>query len=294
MHSKIDRYIRYLATERGLSPAYQQSVRLSLESLARSMQQQQIALEDIGTHELADFLAQRKKEGLQASSLRILTVHLKNFFTWMFRTGALCMDPAEPLISPKVPRRLPKTLSETSTQRLLNSLEPANALDRRDRAILELFYSTGLRLAELRDLKLEMIDFEEGFIRVCGKGGKTRLVRFGSAAREALHDYLKHARTELVAKRTGSVVFLSIRGQALSSDRIRQVVRSRAKRAGLRKKISPHQLRHSFATHMLDGGADLRVIQELLGHSDLSTTQIYTHVERKRLQQIHRKFHPRG
>jgi integrase/recombinase XerD len=161
-------------------------------------------------------------------------------------------------------------------------------------AILELFYSSGLRLAELCGLRLETIDFEEGFLRITGKGNKTRVVRMGTKAREAIKAYLDNERPSLVRKRTSTHLFLSVRGGALSPDRVRQIVKERAKSAGIDQNVYPHLLRHSFATHLLEGGADLRVIQELLGHADISTTQIYTHVDRQRLKSIHKKFHPRG
>jgi integrase/recombinase XerD len=178
--------------------------------------------------------------------------------------------------------------------KLLDSIDRAIRLGRRDRAILELFYSSGLRLSELCKLRLEMIDFDEGFVRITGKGNKTRVVRVGTKAREAVTDYLTNERPDLVSKKTSSHVFLSVRGTLISPDRVRQIVKERAKLAGIDQNVYPHLLRHSFATHLLEGGADLRVIQELLGHADISTTQIYTHVDRQRLKSIHKRFHPRG
>ena len=160
--------------------------------------------------------------------------------------------------------------------------------------MLELFYASGLRLSELCGLRLEMVDLEDGFVRISGKGNKTRVVRVGGKARAAITDYLAHERPQLVTKRTSSHLFLSIRGGPLSPDRVRQIVKRRARLAGIEQNVYPHLLRHSFATHLLEGGADLRVIQELLGHADISTTQVYTHVDRQRLKSVHRQFHPRG
>jgi len=151
-----------------------------------------------------------------------------------------------------------------------------------------------LKQSELCKLRLEVVDFEEGFLRITGKGNKTRVVRVGGKALEAMTDYLTNERPGLVGKKTSSHVFLSVRGGALSPDRVRQIVKERAKMAGIDQNVYPHLLRHSFATHLLEGGADLRVIQELLGHADISTTQIYTHVDRQRLRAVHKKFHPRG
>jgi integrase/recombinase XerD len=294
MEAASDALIRFLATERGLSDAYQLSVRQTLDALAAWLRKRGGVLRDVGTDELAEFLGQRKREGLNAASLRITTVHLKVFFRWLAATGRLEMDPAEPLIAPRPDQSLPETLHALEVKKLLESIDPSQALGRRDLAILELFYASGLRLSELCKARLEMMDFDEGFLRVTGKGGKTRIVRVGTKALAALADYLKNQRPTLVSKRSSSHVFLSVRGTALSPDRVRQIVKERAALAGIDQNVYPHLLRHSFATHLLEGGADLRVIQELLGHADLSTTQVYTHVDRQRLKAIHKRFHPRG
>ena len=294
MERQIDRFIRFLATERGLSEAYQLSVRQTLDGLAHWLTRQQIVLKDIGTAELAAFLSQRKSEGLNAASLRITTVHLKVFFRWLASNGTLNMDPAEPLLAPRADQTLPETLHAQEVLKLLDSIDLSVPLGRRDQAILELFYSSGLRLSELCGLRLEMIDFEGGFLRITGKGNKTRVVRVGKKALEAAQNYLTNERPTMVNKRTSSHLFLSVRGSALSPDRVRQIVKKRAQLAGIEQNIYPHLLRHSFATHLLEGGADLRVIQELLGHADISTTQVYTHVDRQRLKSVHKQFHPRG
>jgi integrase/recombinase XerD len=177
---------------------------------------------------------------------------------------------------------------------LLGSIHTDEKLGRRDKAIIELFYSAGLRLAELCAARLEWMDTEEGFLRVIGKGRKTRLVRVGTKALEAIADYLMNERPKLVGRKTSSHIFIGVRGVPLTPERVRQIVRRRAEMAGVPVSVHPHMLRHSFATHLLEGGADLRVIQELLGHADIATTQIYTHVSSKGLKDAHRKFHPRG
>lgn len=294
MESEANAFIRFLAVERGLSDAYQSSVRQTLDALAQWMKQRGTTLRDIGTDELSAFLTERKKGGLNAASLRITTVHLKVFFRWLAARESLPMDPAEPLIAPRGEQTLPETLHAVEVGRLLDSIQPDQPLGRRDKAILELFYSSGLRLTELCKVRLEMVDSEEGFVRITGKGNKTRIVRIGTKALAALEDYLRNERASLVSKKTSSHVFLSVRGGALSPDRVRQIVKERAAAAGIEQNVYPHLLRHSFATHLLEGGADLRVIQELLGHADISTTQIYTHVDGARLKLIHKKFHPRG
>ncbi len=294
MEASTDQFIRYLATERGLSAAYQSSVRQTLEALAGWLKSRNTSLRDLGTEELAEFLSARKMAGLNAASLRITTVHLKIFFRWLVMKGMLEMDPAEPLLAPRPDLTLPETLHATELVKLLESIDPGQPLGRRDRAILELFYASGLRLTELCRARLETLDTEDGFVRITGKGGKTRIVRVGNKALEAIADYLKNERPSLVRKNTSSHIFISVRGGALSPDRVRQIVKERAKFAGIDQNVYPHLLRHSFATHLLEGGADLRVIQELLGHADIATTQIYTHVDRQRLKAVHRKFHPRG
>lgn len=294
MERETESFLRYLAIERGLSDAYQVSVRQTLDALNRWAIQHSLALADVGTDELAGFISTRRQAGLDASSLRISVVHLKVFFRWLAGRGMLPMDPAEPLLSPRPEARLPGTLNHQLIEVILLSIRTDEFLGRRDLAILEFFYAAGLRLSELCDLRLEHVDFDEGFMRVTGKGNKTRIARFGESARRAVLGYLENERSKLVKQRTSSHVFLSVRGGRLSPDRVRQIVKQRAAMAGIDQRIYPHLLRHSFATHLLEGGADLRVIQELLGHADISTTQVYTHVDRSRLKAVHRQFHPRG
>lgn len=294
MQRRIDDFIRFLAVERGLSEAYQNSVHQTLQSLADWMEKSKLAITEIGTDELSDFLNQRKAQGLGTSSRRLSTVHLKIFFRWLAAKGDIGMDPAEPLQAAKPERKLPSTLSVREIRNWLESIPTEHPLGRRDKAILELFYSSGLRLAELCAARLEWLDNEEGFLRVTGKGKKTRLVRVGSDALKALANYLSNERPNLLKPHSSSQIFLSVRGRPLTPERIRQIVKRRAKLAGIDSQVYPHLLRHSFATHLLEGGADLRVIQELLGHADIATTQIYTHVSTKGLKDTHRKFHPRG
>lgn len=294
MQREIDSFIRFIAVERGLSDAYQLSVRSTLEALRRWAAVRGLGLADLGTDELAGFLSGRRGGGAKASSLRIAVVHLKVFFRWLAARRMIAMDPAEPLLAPRPEGILPETLNAEAIERFLQSIDPAQPLGRRDLAMVELFYAAGLRLSELCDARLEHLDLGEGFMRVTGKGNKTRVARFGGAAGRALNDYLENERPRLVAKRTSSHIFISIRGGRLSPDRVRQIVKRRAAFAGIEQRMHPHLLRHSFATHLLEGGADLRVIQELLGHADVSTTQIYTHVDRTRLKSVHKRFHPRG
>lgn len=290
----IDSFILFLATERGLSASYQLSVRQTLEKLALWMEQKKLTPNDVGTEELADFLATRKKASLSASSLRITVVHLKVFWRFISGRNYVLADVAEPLIAPKPDAMLPDSVHQTSIENLLESIDTMKFLGKRDRAILELFYASGLRLSEVCGARLENLDLDDGFIRVTGKGNKTRIVPVGVQARECIERYVKLERPTLVKAKSSSQIFLSVRGGALSPERVRSIVKHRALAAGIDSKIYPHLLRHSFATHLLENGADLRVIQEMLGHADISTTQIYTHVDQKRLKETHKKYHPRG
>ncbi len=291
MLDTIDQFIMHLATERGLSVNYQILVRRVLETfagwVARVREKSDVG--QIVTSDLTDFLMDRKREGLAPATLRQDLVALKIFFRWLvvrrFREG----DPAEPILPPRMEQHLPETMNETEVRQLIESVTGTEPLDLRDRAILELFYASGLRLTELVESKLENLSLEEGWIR------KTRLAPVGTAALAAIRRYLDQGRVKLVKPKSGSWIFLSNQGARLTRNRIFQIVRERAALAGLDpKRVHPHLLRHSFATHLLSHGADLRVIQEMLGHADIATTQIYTHVNDRQLKAVHRKFHPRG
>ncbi len=290
----IDSFVLYIATERGLSSSYQMSVRQTLENLSVWLEDKGLTAEDVGTEELAAYIGTRKKDGLVASSLRILIVHLKVFWRFISGKDYVTVDAAEPLLAPKPDAKLPDSVHESSVINLLESIDHMKFLGKRDRAILELFYASGLRLSEVCGARLENLDTDEGFIRVTGKGNKTRIVPVGKQALSAVEHYVKLERPQLVKPKTSSQIFLSVRGGQLSSERVRAIVKERSKAAGIESTMYPHLFRHSFATHLLQNGADLRVIQEMLGHADISTTQIYTHVDQKQLKKVHQSFHPRG
>ncbi len=291
----IERFLLYIATERGLSAAYQLSVRQSLDAVVLWLESRNVSdWNEVGTEDLSHFLSVQRDGGMSASSLRISMVHLKIFFRRLAALLVIDADPAEPLLPPRGEQHLPETLNEPEVASILQAVDTDKLLGRRDLAILELFYASGLRLSELCNARLENMDLDEGFIRVTGKGNKTRIVPVGGKAREALRNYLKNERPELVKSKTSSWVFLSVRGGSLSPERVRELVKQRARNAGIEKNVYPHLLRHSFATHLLQNGADLRVIQDMLGHADIATTQIYTHVDQKGLKSMHQKFHPRG
>ncbi len=287
-------FIRFLAVERGLSPSYQSSVRQSLRHFQKWLEDKKFTLREFGTEELTSFLHQIKYDRkLSAASLRLLTIHLKIFFLWAQNSGATEINPAESLTTGKLSPRLPDTLSANSMRDWLDKVPTRTGIEKRDRAILEFFYSSGLRLSELCQAELSRLDLDEGFIRITGKGKKTRIARIGETARLYTQNYLEIRHT-FINNKTSSKVFLSVRGSQLSPERVRQIVKGRALDAGITENVYPHLMRHSFATHLLDGGADLRVIQELLGHADISTTQNYTHVSAKGLKDAIKRFHPRG
>ena len=293
--SQIDRFILFLATERGLSTNYQISTRASLERFADWASKRETAsLEQITPSLLSEFLIAEKKRGLSATSIKLEAVALRIFFRFLTARGCIPSDPAEKLPIPRLPKTLPQPLSPPEMVKLVAAPAGETPLEIRDRALLELLYACGLRIAEACTVRLEHLDEEGGVLRVTGKGNKTRLIPVGRAALEALKRYLSVARPKLVSAKSGAHIFLSVRGHPLTPARIWQLVRYYAKRAGIEESIHPHQLRHSFATHLLAGGADLRIIQEMLGHASIATTQIYTQVDQGQLKSVHRKFHPRG
>jgi integrase/recombinase XerD len=294
--NEIDEFILFLATERGLSENYQVSTRTSLEEFAiwYGHHAEAPAISKVTTDRLTDYLAERKRGGLAAASLKLIVVALKIFFRFLKARQRITHDPADVLVLPRLERYLPDTLNEAEIEKLLQVDLQGRPFPKRDRAMLELLYSSGLRISELTGSRLEQINLEDRFIRVTGKGNKTRLVPIGRKACQAINDYMETERRALVTPRTGSELFLSRHGKKLTRQRIWQIVKEIAERGGFEVQIYPHLLRHSFATHLLSNGADLRIIQELLGHADISTTQIYTHVDQNRLKTIHKKFHPRA
>jgi integrase/recombinase XerD len=243
---------------------------------------------------ISEYLGDRKRDGLSASSIKLIVVALKIFFRFLTARSEVTADPTEGLALPRIERYLPETLNEMQVERLIESIDTKIPLGLRDRAIIELLYASGLRISELANARLENFNVEERILRVTGKGNKTRLVPVGRKACEALAAYLSMERSKLVKPRSGSDIFLSSRGTKLTTARIWQIVKRISRDSGLEKNIYPHLLRHSFATHLLGNGADLRIIQEMLGHADISTTQIYTHVDQQRLKAVHRQFHPRA
>lgn len=244
--------------------------------------------------DIARFLAYRYKQGIGSRSMARLLSALRRFYAYQLRENRIETDPTALIDMPYIGRKLPAPLSESDVELLLKAPETTNPLGYRDRTMLEMLYATGLRVSELVGLRLEQISLRQGVVKITGKGNKERLVPFGEEAAEWVEGYLQHTRASILGERQSVYLFVTNRGDGMTRQAFWHIIKRRAKEAGIVKEISPHTLRHAFATHLLNRGADLRVVQLLLGHSDLSTTQIYTHIARERLKDLHAKFHPRG
>ena len=275
--------------EDGLSKNTLASYRRDLEQLALFLKR--IPLEKAREEDLFSFLASRK--GKTTSAARMLS-SLKRFYGWCLRERKIKADPTLKLDPPKRAPRFPKSLSEHDVEALLASPNTATSMGMRDRAMLETLYATGLRVSELVGLKLHAVNLQAGVARVLGKGSKERLVPLGEEAVHWIERYLHGARPELKGRREPDALFITARGAGMTRQAFWHLIRRHGARAIPGKRLSPHVLRHAFATHLINHGADLRVVQMLLGHADISTTQIYTHVARERLKQLHAKHHPRG
>jgi len=291
----IDRFCDHLWLEDGLADATLAAYRRDLAGFAAWLDTaRQRPLDRAASGDVEAWLAWRFAQRAQPRSAARYTSTLKRFYRFLLRENLVASDPTRDLDRPKLPRALPKTLSEHDVERLLVSMDDDTPAALRDRAMLETLYATGLRVTELVTLKLFALDIEAGVLRVTGKGNKDRLVPLGEEAVRWLRRYLAEARPALLGARRSDAVFVTPRGDGMTRQGFWHLLKRRARQAGIDKPLSPHTLRHAFATHLLNHGADLRVVQMLLGHSDISTTQIYTHVARERLKQLHARHHPRG
>ena len=291
----VDDFLERLWAEQGLAKLTLQSYRRDLEALASWLQRRGSELLRALPQDLHDYLAERSANQYAPRSNARLLSSLRAFYAQHLRRGSIQVDPVATLASPKLGRPLPKALSESQIEALLNAPDLTTTLGVRDRAMIELMYATGLRVSELVALPALSVNLRQGVLRVSGKGGKERLLPMGEEAQHWLERYLAESRAQLAQGKSRSALFLGRRGEALSRQQFWNLVKALAVRAGIDPgKVSPHGLRHSFATHLLNHGADLRVLQMLLGHSSLSTTQIYTLVAREGLKRLHAQHHPRG
>ncbi|QIZ77452.1 site-specific tyrosine recombinase XerD [Ferrimonas lipolytica] len=289
----IEQFCDDLWAQRGLSDNTLSAYRADLNHLLRSVGINSNLL-DIGSDGLQCYMAKRLEQGLAKSSTARCLTTLKRFYGYATVKKLITIDPTVNLGRPKLEKKLPDTLTEQDIDALLDAPQLDDPIQLRDSAMLELLYATGLRVSELTGLQLEQLGLHQGVVRVIGKGGKERLVPMGEEAQSRIELYLREARGLLLGLGRSDVVFPSQRGTQMTRQTFWYRIKHYAQVAGISKPLSPHTLRHAFATHLLNHGADLRVVQLLLGHSDLSTTQIYTHVAQARLQELHHLHHPRG
>ncbi|MBD8705800.1 site-specific tyrosine recombinase XerD [Pseudomonas sp. CFBP 13711] len=293
-HPMIDRFLDALWLEKGLSDNTRDAYRSDLALFNGWLQEKGVDLMSVSREAILDHLGWRVDNGYKPRSTARLLSGVRGFYRYLLREKLIAVDPTLQVDMPQLGKPLPKSLSEADVEALLAAPDLSDAIGQRDRAMLEVLYACGLRVTELISLTLEQVNLRQGVLRIMGKGSKERLVPMGEEAIIWVERYMRDARHELLNGRPSDVLFPSQRGEQMTRQTFWHRIKHQAKVAGIGKSLSPHTLRHAFATHLLNHGADLRVVQMLLGHSDLSTTQIYTHVARARLQEMHTKHHPRG
>ena len=292
--SLLESFLDAVWAERGLSENTLNSYRYDLSQLALHLENKNRTLFDAGREDILHFLATQVQAGRSPRSLSRYLSSFRQFYQWLLREGRIQKDPSALIESPKLGRGLPKALSEQQVVGLLEAPDVDTPLGLRNRTMLELMYATGLRVSELVNLEVVNLGISQGVVRVMGKGGKERLVPLGEEALSWMQRYLRESRPALMKGGDCPLVFVTARKAGMTRQAFWHAIRKCAVIAGIAQAVSPHMLRHSFATHLLNHGADLRVVQLLLGHSDLSTTQIYTHVAQQRMQELHAQHHPRG
>ncbi len=295
MKSLIDMFLDYVILERGLSDRTREAYAADLVSFDTFLARRGISsANDVSRDDIVDYLMEERDRGLSVNSISRRLVAIKVYFTFLHREGLLGKNITDVMESPRLWKVLPSMLTQREVERLLAVPQEDTKFGVRDRAILELLYATGMRVSELCDLKLDDVHFDEEYIRCRGKGSKVRVVPFGEQARESLNVYLTESRPLLETRGISLYVFLTYRGKPFSRKGLWRLVKDYARKASIDKTVSPHTLRHSFASHLLANGAPLRVIQEMLGHADIATTQVYTHIDQQRLKSVHHQFHPRA
>ncbi len=293
--AEIESFLDAIWMERGLSSNTLSAYRHDLEGLARWLRtNRSCSLLTAEREALLAYLAARMNEGAKPRSSSRLLSCIHGFYRHLVLSGRLQSDPSARIDAPRIGRQVPRSLSEQEVERLLKAPDVGTPLGLRDRSMLELMYACGLRVSELVQLQLGQVNLRQGVVRIAGKGGKERLIPLGEEAMSWLERYLGKGRMELLQERRSETLYVTQRGGGMTRQAFWYLIKRYASRAGITTELSPHTLRHAFATHLLNHGADLRVVQMLLGHSDLSTTQIYTHVARARLQELHARHHPRG
>jgi len=290
----ISRFLDAVWMERGLSPNTLSAYRADLIALSRWLAQRNLVLVRTGRADLLAFIAARAAGGSRPRSTARQLSSFRRFFRYLMREGAVREDPTAQIAMPRIGRSLPKSLTEAEVEALLMAPTVSDPLGNRDRTMLEVLYATGLRVSELVSLRVDQVNLTQGVLRVLGKGNRERLIPLGEEAVRWLNAFLAGPRTEILLDRSTDYLFPTRRGDRMTRQAFWHIIKRYARKASVNHDLSPHTLRHAFATHLLNHGADLRVVQMLLGHSDLSTTQIYTHVARERMKELHSAHHPRG
>ncbi|MCZ6686631.1 MAG: site-specific tyrosine recombinase XerD [Gammaproteobacteria bacterium] len=290
----IDRFLDAIWMERGLSVNTLAAYRADILCLSRWLEEQDVKLSAARHSDLLAFLAWRAESGARPRSTARQLSSFRRFFRYLVREGEVDDDPTARIAMPKIGRALPQSMTEEEVEALLEAPDVTDPLGHRDRAMLEVLYATGLRVSELINLRIGQANLNQGVIRIVGKGDKERLIPLGEESQRWLQDFIDGPRMEILLERQTDSIFPTRRGSCMTRQAFWHIIRRYAKKSGFGRKLSPHTLRHAFATHLLNHGADLRVVQMLLGHSDLSTTQIYTHVARERIKELHGRHHPRG
>jgi integrase/recombinase XerD len=294
MNELIEQFLSYISVEKGMANNTLSSYKRDLFKFADFLKSKKIySIEQVSRQMINSFMMAERERGLGSNSVSRELACIKSFFKFLLKENMVKEDAANIIESPKLWKKLPFTLSVEEIEVLLNAPNVRDPIEARDKACLELMYATGMRVSELVNLKIDDINIDVGFAKCFGKGSKERIVPFGRKAKESLERYLEKSRPQFLKKNISNSLFLTRLSKPMSRQMFWKIIKKYVKIARIKKKVTPHSLRHSFATHILERGADLRIVQEMLGHSDISTTQIYTHVSKDRLKSIHQKFHPR-
>lgn len=290
----IDRFIDAIWMERGLSENTLGAYRADLLALAQRLEDRGVELTRATRADLLEYIAWRVQGGAKPRSTARQLSSFRRLYRYLLREGVISEDPTSEIVMPKIGRALPQSLTEEEVEALLAAPDVTEPLGHRDRAMLEVLYATGVRVSELINLRISQLNLNQGVLRIIGKGDRERLIPLGDEAQDWLREFIAGPRSEILLERQTDYLFPTRRGDRMTRQAFWHIIKRYAKKAAIHKKLSPHTVRHAFATHLLNNGADLRVVQLLLGHSDVSTTQIYIHVARERMKELHSRHHPRG
>jgi len=295
MEEMLQYFINYLSVEKGLANNTLESYRRDLDKFFSFLKREGLEnIKETSTHIISLYLVELRKMGLASSTITRNLSSIRSFYQFLLRDQLISEDPSKELDTPKTEKKLPQVISSREVELLLSQPQATEPTGKRDKAMLELLYASGIRVSELISLNVYDVNLKMGFLRCDGKGGKERMIPLGSIAIQCLQEYLKHARPQILKQSEEKALFINQQGKRLTRQGFWKILKKYARKAGITVKITPHTLRHSFATHLLENGADLRSVQEMLGHADISTTQIYTQVTRKKIKEIYNKTHPRA